>query len=279
MYPSELPEGTRPAVVAGQFYPGDPAQLAAAVRALLRQPQTPEEPARGALLAMAPHAGYVYSGAVAGQTLAGARLPRTVLLLGPNHTGRGAPLAVWDQGAWETPLGLVSVNKDLAQRLLADEPRLTADADAHLGEHSLEVELPFLQVLNPNVSVVPIAVAEPGLDVLLEVGSTIGRTLSGWPENVSIVVSSDMSHYVSHEEASRLDSVALERVLALDPDGLYNAVRGLGISMCGVLPMTVGLAAAQEMGAAKADLVAYATSGQVSGDYTQVVGYAGVLVS
>ena len=278
MRPSELPGGVRPPAVAGQFYPGDADQLSQLVHTCLEQVERPQSNTPRCLLAMAPHAGYVYSGAVAGLTLGKAHLPKTLVLLGPNHTGRGAALSVWDQGAWDTPLGSVPVDEKLAKHLLDNDPRLTPDADAHLGEHSLEVELPFLQTLLPQLGVVPIAVAEPSLDTLLDVGRKLGRGLLDVDENVSIVVSSDMSHFVTHEEASRLDSLALERVLALDPAGMYTTVRGQGISMCGVLPMTVGLAAALEMGAAKAELVAYATSGQVSGDYTQVVGYAGVLV-
>lgn len=267
----------RTPVVAGQFYPGDAGQLSTMVNEFIGKVKA-KAPQR-TLLAMAPHAGFIYSGAVAGMTLGAANLPSTLVLLGPNHTGMGQSLAVWSTGEWQTPAGSVPVAEDLAAHMLAADHRLQADTAAHLREHSLEVELPFLQALNSNVRVVPMAVAEPRLDVLLDVGRNLGGLLNAWREPVGIVVSSDMSHYVSHDNAKQRDSLALEQALALNPKGLFETVRREGISMCGVLPMTLGLAAALEMGAQKADLVAYATSGEVSGDFDQVVGYAGVLVS
>jgi len=264
----------RPAVVAGQFYPGRAEDLATMVRGLL--PRAVRTEGR-TLLAMVPHAGYVYSGKVAGQTLGRASLPQSLLLLGPNHTGRGARLAVWAEGTWQLPGGGLQVDDRLAQRLMAAEPRLLADHAAHQAEHSLEVVLPFLRAVEPETSILPVAVAETDLPTLLDVGRTVGQALRG--QQVGIVVSSDMSHYVTRERAKALDSMALDRVLALDPEGLYMVVRQQGISMCGVLPMTLGLAAALEMGATRAELAAYDTSGSASGDYDQVVGYAGVLVS
>jgi len=266
----------RPAIVAGQFYTAEPRALAAQVRAFLDQAgPANSEPT---LLAMAPHAGYVYSGGVAGVALGRANLPATLLLLGPNHTGRGAALALWPDGAWRTPLGDVPVAEDLARALLLAEPRLAADYTAHVGEHSLEVMLPFLQVKNPGVRIVPVAVAEPGVETLLAVARGMAGVLAAWAEPVGIVVSSDMSHYISHQRAKERDALALERIAALDPAGLHATVRRHGISMCGVLPMTLGLAIAKELGATRAEVAAYATSGEVSGDYARVVGYAGALV-
>jgi AmmeMemoRadiSam system protein B len=227
---------------------------------------------------MVPHAGYVYSGAVAGRTLGAARLADRILLLGPNHTGRGQPLAVWPSGAWEMPDRLVAVDKDLAKALMAAEPRLRPDAAAHLDEHSLEVLLPFLAATNPACLVVPVCVSESDPRVLAEVAGNMAGVLKGLPDPVSIVVSSDMSHYIPHEAARQRDALALDRVLALDPEGLYSVVRQNGITMCGVLPMVLGLNLAKALGAQEAELAAYATSGEVSGDYHQVVGYAGVLV-
>jgi len=271
----------RQAVVAGRFYDADPARLGAAVEGLLRPDSLSEAHDPGAgrtLLAMVPHAGYVYSGGVCGQTLAGAALARTVLLLGPNHTGLGRPFALWPDGAWHIPGAALPVDNDLAQALLAADPRMEPDTAAHLREHSIEVVLPFLHRLDPSVAIVPMAVAGRSFADLEGVGRAIGRTLAAFPRPVSMVVSSDMSHYVSHDEARRLDSLALDAAVALDPRGLYDTVRTHGISMCGVLPMTVALFAALEMGASRARLAAYATSGEVSGDFDQVVGYAGVLV-
>ncbi|WP_147821910.1 AmmeMemoRadiSam system protein B [Salidesulfovibrio onnuriiensis] len=264
-------------VVAGQFYPDN----AAALWGMIDQFHGLAERKRQAstLLAMVPHAGYVFSGAVCGKTLASANLHPTVLMLGPNHTGMGAELSLWNDGDWLFPEGRMPLDRELADALMAAEPRLTPDRGAHVREHSLEVIVPFLHRLNPATTMVPVAVSAPSLDVLEGVGRAVGRALKSFERPVSIVVSSDMSHYISHEQAKRRDSMALEAALGLDPARLFSVVRENRISMCGILPMTLGLFAALEMGAEKAELAAYATSGDVSGDYEQVVGYAGVLVS
>lgn len=264
-------------VVAGQFYPADPAALWGMVD---HYHNAAEEPAESpTILAMVPHAGYVFSGPVCGKTLASARLHPTVLLLGPNHTGQGAPMSLWPDGKWVFPDGAMPVDRELAETLLRADSNLKSDWEAHVREHSLEVIVPFLYRLDPATTVVPIAVAEPSLDMIEEVGRTIGRTLRNFGRPVSIVVSSDMSHYISHEQAKARDFMALDAALELDPAKLFTVVRENRISMCGVLPMTLGLFAALEMGARQGKLSAYATSGEASGDYEQVVGYAGMLVS
>lgn len=267
---------TRQPVVAGQFYPGEAQALRRQVATLLAQAGARE--ARPTILAMVPHAGYVYSGPVAGRTLGEALLADRMLLLGPNHTGRGRRLAVWPSGEWRIPGGSLPVDQPLAEALLAAATRLTPDTEAHLGEHSLEVELPFLAATNPDCRIVPLCVAEPDADVLRQVAEAMAGALTGMAEKVSIVVSSDMSHYLPHETAKRQDSLALDRILALDPEGLFRVVRQAGITMCGVLPMVLGLFLAKALGATEAVLAAYATSGEASGDYRQVVGYAGVIV-
>lgn len=263
-------------VVAGQFFPADAESLERQVKSYLHQSGAPSK--AQVKLAMVPHAGYVFSGPVAGKTLAGVKLPGTVLLLGPNHTGRGAALSLWSGDGWSMPGGTVPIADALTQALQQAEPRLTPDTGAHASEHSIEVVLPFLQAMNPGVRIAALAVAEHNIKTLLEVGENIGRVLASHPEPVTMVVSSDMSHYISHNEAQEKDKLALDRIRALDPEGLYAVVRSQGISMCGVLPMTVGLAACKILDAKQAEVVAYATSGEVSGDYNQVVGYAGVLV-
>jgi len=265
----------REPIVAGQFYPGSTAALDAAVGGYLA--------AAGAksvghtILAMVPHAGYVYSGGVTGLTLGAANLASRVVLLGPNHTGQGQALAVWSEGAWRTPAGEVPVDEPLAAALLAAEPRLRPDVAAHLGEHSLEVLLPFLLATVPGLRVTPIAVAEPRLEILVSVAAHMAEAIATVREPVSIVVSSDMSHYVSEARARELDTLALERVAALDPEGLYRVVKSRGISMCGVLPMTLGLYVAKLLGATSCEIAAYGNSGEASGDYGRVVGYAGAL--
>jgi AmmeMemoRadiSam system protein B len=279
-------------VVAGQFYPGSPQALEAQVRAYLDlaapgapagtgKPAADAAPPEPALLAMTPHAGYVFSGPVAGVTLAAAAPHPTVLLLGPNHTGRGAPMALWPDGGWLIPGGRVPVDEELAGALLATVPGFGADHAAHLGEHSLEVVLPFLRALNPATTFVPVAVAVHRLDALLAAGEAVAGVLQDRRDQgrpVSIVVSSDMNHFADDATTRDLDALALERVLALDATGLLRVVRERGITMCGVLPMTLALTAAVRLGASRAEVVAYDTSARASGDASRVVGYAGVVV-
>lgn len=267
----------RQPAVAGQFYTADADALRAEVLGYLAQAQ-PKDRAH-TLLAMAPHAGYYYSGIITGVTLGQANLAQTVLLLGPNHTGLGKPFAVWPDGHWLFPGGKAAVDAELASLLCEKEPHLTPDTLAHQREHSLEVMVPFLAAIDPDTRIVPICISHPSLDTLLSVGKSIGRALRGYEKPVSILVSSDMSHFVHHELAKQQDSQALDPALHLDAVGFYETVRGNNISMCGVLPMTVGITAALELGASETEITAYATSGQVNGELTRVVGYAGMLVS
>ena len=267
----------RQPVVAGQFYPGSAVALEREVKShLAKAPPRRNEPT---LLAMVPHAGYVYSGPVAGLTLGQANLADVFLMLGPNHTGRGAALAVWNRGRWATPLCDLEIDEPLADALIEAEPRLVPDHAAHDQEHSLEVLVPFLCALKSSVRGVPVAVSEHRLPELTAVARAAGKVLKARPEPVTILVSSDMSHYVSQGRAKELDSLALSAIGELDPVGLYSTVREAGISMCGVLPMTLGLMIALELGATRAEIAAYGTSGDASGDFERVVGYAGVLVS
>lgn len=267
----------RQPAVAGQFYTTDPEALRAEVLGYLSQAQ-PKNTTH-TILAMAPHAGYYYSGIIAGVTLGQAKLAETVLLLGPNHTGLGKPFAVWPDGRWLYPGGSLSIDAELAGLLCATEPLLTPDTLAHQREHSLELMVPFLAALNPDTRIVPVCVSHPSLDTLLGVGKAVGRALRDLGRPVSIVVSSDMSHFVHHELAKQQDSQALDPALHLDPVRFFETVRGGNISMCGVLPMTMGIAAARELGASETEITAYATSGQINGEMNRVVGYAGMLVS
>lgn len=264
-------------VVAGQFYPDDPAQLREEATRLLGVPVASGE--SPAMLVMAPHAGYVYSGAVAGESLSAAPLARKLLLLGPNHTGRGKPVAVWPGGQWHTPLGPVPVDADFATCLVKSDAVFALDTEAHTHEHSLEVLLPFVQVARPDAAIVPVAVGAGSPEVLARVGAAMARCIRASEEPVTIVVSTDMSHYVSHEQARRDDRLALTMVETVDPEGLYTTVREQGITMCGVFPMTAALVACRLLGAQQARLVRYATSGEVSGDMQRVVGYAGAVIT
>jgi len=265
----------RDPAVAGQFYPGQTDTLRNTVASLL---PTVAEPQR-AIGIMVPHAGYVYSGAIAGATFARVKMPGRVVILGPNHHGLGAAAAVYPDGRWLTPLGPVTVDDGLASRLLKDCPGLRADESAHRYEHSLEVQLPFIQAENPQTSIVPLCIGHLRLEELLSMGKAIGASLARSEQEVLLVASSDMTHYEPGEIAREKDQRALDRVLALDPEGLYRTVREGRISMCGVMPTVLMLAAARELGATDAVLVRYGNSGDVTGDQSQVVGYAGVVVS
>ncbi|MCA1989655.1 MAG: AmmeMemoRadiSam system protein B, partial [Desulfarculus sp.] len=264
----------RQPAVAGQFYPGRPQDLLAAVRQCL-DPEAVPSPAR---LAICPHAGYIYSGPTAGKTFSRVVIPRRVIVVGPNHRGAGAAAAVMSQGQWLTPLGPVPLDAELGQRLLAGSRLLSEDARAHQMEHSLEVQVPFLQVLQPDLLLLPICLGWLDFDQCAEIGHDLAKAIAGLGEPVLMVASTDMTHYESAAAARAKDSQALERVIALDPRGLYETVRGRGISMCGVLPTTTCLAAALELGAKSAELVEYTNSGAATGDFAQVVGYAGLIV-
>ena len=265
----------RQPAVAGQFYPGSPDRLRQALELLVPSEAT----AQAAIAVMAPHAGYVYSGAIAGETYARVEVPDTVVLLGPNHHGIGHPAALYDEGSWATPLGVVPIDGAFAVRLLKRCPDLAADVAAHRLEHSLEVQVPFLQLRNPRFSLVPLCLAHLPLPNLIAVGEGIGDIVASSAEPVLIVASSDMTHYEPGEVARQKDERALRHVLDLDPEGLYRTVREGRISMCGVLPTVVMLAAARRLGAVSASLVRYGNSGDVTGDQSEVVGYAGVVIS
>jgi len=265
----------RAPAVAGQFYPDRPGVLGRALDRLV--PQVARK--RVAIGVISPHAGYVYSGGVAGKSFAPLQIPPEVVILGPNHHGVGRPVAVYHRGGWQTPLGTVPIAETLADAILAACPLAAADVVAHRAEHSLEVQVPFLQRLADRLAIVPICIGRVPLEQLLALGDGLAAALSGLDPRPLIVASSDMTHYESGEEARRKDSLALERVLALDPEGLYRTVRDHHISMCGVLPAVVMLRAAKALGATGAELVAYANSGEVTGDQREVVGYAGVIVT
>lgn len=265
----------RSAVVADRFYPGSPSSLHAYLAQLM--PDIPVAERKAALAVISPHAGYIYSGGVAGETMARVRIPDTVVILGPNHHGRGAPLALGTD-TWRMPLGDVEVDQDLARRILDRSQVISADETAHNFEHSLEVQVPFLQYGNSSVKIVPIVVSHIPYQVCVEAAADLAAAIRAHPTPVLLVASTDMTHYESRREASRKDHLALERVKALDPKGLYETVLGNRISMCGIMPTTIVLLAAKELGASRARLVRYTDSGEASGDTGQVVGYAGLIV-
>ncbi|AMV72347.1 AmmeMemoRadiSam system protein B [Desulfuromonas carbonis] len=263
----------RQAAVAGQFYNSDPLLLRRQILEL-----TPEATTRQALGIVSPHAGYIYSGAIAAETFARVAIPDRVVIIGPNHHGFGHPAAIYADGSWETPLGKVHVDADFAGRLLQRCPQTGADSAAHRFEHSLEVQVPFLQVRNPGARIVPLCLGHLPLTELLEIGEGLATLIAEDLHPTLIVVSSDMTHYEAGEIARGKDQLAIDCVLALDPEGLYRTVRERRISMCGVLPTVVLLAAARVLGATGAELIRYGNSGDVTGDQQEVVGYAGLAI-
>jgi AmmeMemoRadiSam system protein B len=264
----------RQPAVAGQFYPGKAESLRKMLSELIPSPSSKCR----ALGIISPHAGYVYSGAIAGKTFAQVEIPNRVVILGPNHHGIGPAAAVYPSGAWMTPLGKVVIDSRLAQNILRICPGMTADEGAHRFEHSLEVQVPFIQTLASEAAIVPICLGHVPLPDLLAMGEALGNVLSEQGRGVLMVASSDMTHYEPGPVAREKDQRALDRILALDPSGLFRTVREENISMCGVIPVVVMLAAAKQLGATRATLVHYGNSGDVTGDQSQVVGYAGVIV-
>jgi len=261
----------REPAVAGRFYPERGDELAREVSGLLGDTAG----AAPAMAVLAPHAGYVYSGGVAGATFARVTVPERAVVLCPNHTGLGQRVALWPDGSWRTPLGRVPVDPDLTAALRAC-PGVRADRTAHLAEHALEVQLPFLQARRPGVAIAALCLGPLSADACLALGEALALALRERP--ALLVASSDMSHYVPAEEARRKDAQALDRFLALDARGLFETVEREDISMCGFIPATVALAAARALGASQAELVRYANSGDVNGDRERVVGYAGAVV-
>jgi MEMO1 family protein len=270
----------RPPAVAGRFYPANPQRLRVDLEGYLTAPVNAHLEAKiKALGCVVPHAGYIYSGHVAGAVYRRLVPSDRVILLCPNHTGMGEPLAIMSEGAWRTPLGDALIDAELAAGLKQRMPLLAEDVEAHRSEHALEVQLPFLQVLVPGFQFVPITVGTSSFEALSALGVAIGKVLADRNERVLIIASSDMNHYESDEVTRVKDRRAIEQLLALDPRGLYDTVREHKISMCGYGPAVIMLTAAKKLGATKAELIRYATSCDVSGDKDMVVGYAGIAVS
>ena len=263
----------REPAVAGAFYPAAAAALASAVDRFLGPAPRAAAPALGLLV---PHAGYMYSGAVAGATYASAALPHRVIVLGPNHTGLGrARAALAPAEAWRTPLGQVP-RDEATWQTLSTAPGVAPDAAAHAREHSLEVQLPFLQRACPGFSLAAICLAHLSYPECEALAAAVADAAGA--ARALVIASSDMSHYLPAPAAREADQRALEPLLALDAQGLYRRVHDEDISMCGVIPAVVMVLAARALGAERAELVRYAHSGEVSGDDDQVVGYAGVVV-
>jgi hypothetical protein len=262
--------------VAGRFYPDTPEQLTTLVREYAKpQPDKTPSPVKACLV---PHAGYRFSGHVVGAVFSRIALPQKILILGVRHFPRGEPAAIISTGAWGTPLGDAPVDESLAAALKNECPILREDAVAHSREHSLEVQLPFLQILSPGFSFVPIALGTVRFDDLVAVGEALARVLAANPETL-LLTTSDLNHYEDDVVTRLKDQKAIDQILALNPRALYDVCTKENISMCGLGPAVAMLTALRALGATRSELVRHATSADVSGDTTNVVGYAGFIFS
>lgn len=273
MQKTPTPYLRRPAV-AGQFYYATAPKLKNQVEQYIIRDSIKEK----VIAVLSPHAGLMYSGHVAGAVYSSIEFPDTFILIGPNHTGLGQNVSVMTSGQWEIPTGKFSIDEGLARKILEKSSIAKDDIHAHLFEHSLEVQLPFIAYFSDSVKIVPITVMMASLQECEDVGSAIADAVRESNYNVVIVASSDMSHYESDDVARRLDRIAINEILRLNPEGLYNTVKSKNISMCGFIPAAIMLYASLSLGAKEARLIKYATSGDVSGDYEQVVGYSGIII-
>lgn len=264
----------RSPAVSGQFYYGSASKLTNQVEHCLDKHAQREK----VIGVVAPHAGLMYSGSVAGAVYSAIEFPETFLLMGPNHTGLGAQVSLMDTGEWEIPTAVFAIDEKLARRIAMNVPLVSKDTQAHMFEHSLEVQLPFIAYFSKEKKIVPLAVLSASLEQCKSIGEGIARAVREVDYAVVMVASSDMSHYVPDGMARKKDKMAIDKMLSLDAEGLYETVSKERISMCGCLPVTIMLFAAKALGARSARLIRYTTSAEVSGDYDHVVGYAGIVV-
>ncbi|MCL2615615.1 MAG: AmmeMemoRadiSam system protein B [Dehalococcoidia bacterium] len=264
----------RKPMAAGSFYPALPDKLIEVLHSITDNTAVKED----VIGLVCPHAGYEFSGEVVGAAISRARLTDTVIILGTNHTGLGPPFSIMTSGIWETPLGYVDVDTDLATKLLINTSYLVEDIQAHLREHSIEVQLPLLQHLKHDIKIVPIVLSQVSANAYKEIGIEIADVLGDMERNVVILASSDMTHYEPHEQVKAKDDYALQAVLKLDVDSLLERIAAQNVTMCGSAPVATLMAAARSLGAQRAELVRYKTSGDASGDCSSVVGYAGIII-
>ena len=272
----------RKPAVSGMFYAGTARELEEQIEWCYKHelgpgaiPRVNSKGLREIVAIVVPHAGYYYSGPIAAHAykeLADDGIFDTAVILGPNHTGYGHPVSLWVGDGWSTPLGEVEIDKNLAQKLLGTV--IKADETAHIHEHSIEVQLPWLQHLYKKVKIVPITMLAQDL----ETARSVGKAISQAGDNSIIIASSDFTHYEPHSVAMEKDSLVIESIVALDEEELYKRCERLGCTMCGYGPVASAIVAAKEMGGKKASLLKYATSGDTSGDFSRVVGYGSIVI-
>ncbi|MFP3984133.1 MAG: AmmeMemoRadiSam system protein B [Desulfurivibrionaceae bacterium] len=264
----------RDPAVDDRFYPGDPTTLSQTLEELIPHHAEKKE----ALAVISPHAGYIFSGKVAGETFARIEIPKDIIVLGPNHYGRGAPVAMMAEGYYKMPLGNIPINSELAS-IVDTSGIIEADETAHQLEHSLEVQLPFIQYIRHDFCLLPFVISQLTYSSCVEVGKELARVIKEYGKPVLLVASTDMTHFESRESATAKDQQVIKHIEDLDPEALYDTVIRQGITMCGIMPTTITLVAALALGARQAELVRYSDSAVTTGDTSQVVGYAGFVVS
>jgi AmmeMemoRadiSam system protein B len=266
--------GIRKPVASGNFYPGTKSILEEELGKYIESPGAKKK----AIGLVSPHAGYIFSGSCAGKGFGAVDVPGTVIILGVNHYGIGHPFAVDGHDAWETPLGPAEVHKELREKLVSGSEIFGIDVNASIKEHSLEVQVPFVKYINPDAKILPVTVAGGDVQRLMAAGKEIAALIKDKPGDFLMVASTDMSHYLSVERAREKDKKAIDKILQMDPEGLFNTVAMERISMCGAAGTTIMLSAALELGAQKAEVIDYTNSGRVMGDYNRVVAYLSVIV-
>ena len=265
---------TRNSAFAGRFYSSNPVQLIEEMKTYTNT-YSDKEPVLGII---SPHASFIYSGEVAGSVYSAIKVPDTIILLGPNHTGNGPTASIMPKGCWKMPFGTVEIEEKLAQILINRIPAIKIDIQAHLKEHSLETQLPFIQFFRNNFKIVPICFQRIEFNQSKQIGQAIADSIKEYSKEVLIVASSDMSHFKSHENTIKIDHSVINHILDLDPKGLYKKVREEKINMCGIIPAVCMLTACIKLGSKQARLIQYKTSGEVNGDMDRVVGYASVTI-
>ncbi|MEM1786221.1 MAG: AmmeMemoRadiSam system protein B, partial [Zestosphaera sp.] len=271
----------RKPVVAGYFYGGRRESLIKQIEWAFTHkhgpgfiPKVSEVRSKESIGFVVPHAGYIYSGPVAAHSyakLASEGKPDVFILLGPNHTGAGEIVSVWDEGVWETPLGHAIIDADLAKEIISNSQYARPDKQAHYEEHSLEVQIPFLQYLFKDVSIVPISIMYQVPEISEDLAASIFKASSKLGRDVVVIASTDLTHYEPHDRAAEKDKTVLDKIKSLDPKGLFDVVLRKNITMCGVAPVMTLLYYAILSDSSGVEVLKYATSGDVSGDKSLVV--------
>jgi len=268
----------RQPIVAGKFYPATKEAIRKQLRLFLSEPVKKEE----AIACIMPHAGYIYSGEVATKTAASIELKENIILLGPNHTGMGDTFSITTDKEWVTPLGSIKIDTEVVQHLKKECSLIKENNSAHNYEHSLEVQLPILQYLaKKEFSIIPMILMSSSKSNYEKIAQAIYQTIIDLniSDKTTIIASSDMTHYESQKSANRKDHLAIEAILKLDEDLFLGNIDKYDISMCGYVPSVIAIITAKKLGANRAKLVKYMTSGDSTGDYNSVVGYAGITIS